>query len=408
VAAESARVESARVERAGRSQARELMPLERAVNESAGKVTVLWSSFTLTGVYLGLTSGSVTHRELLLDTAVRMPVLGVELPIVAYFALAPLIYLVFHGYLMLQLGRLFAKVRCWGELAVEQVPDPADRALLRLRLDDFPLLQFLARREDRLDLQGLLLTAVSWFTVTAVPLLVLLQMQLACLPYHSAGLTWLHRAVIALDLGMAWLFWWNVGLRGPERRLGRTVGRVAGIAAVVTLSVFSLFLATFHGEALHENWVKRGLDRVTTVLTGGRSTLSQVLFEGDVDEASGRSTSWFSSRLILPDQDFTPADPDAALNARGRDLRGAVFRRSSLRGADFTGSKLEGASFAEADLRGARFGCPLRIALNEQGRNRESTNSAACTRLDGVDFTGADLQGAVLPPLQSVSRLGTP
>src|SRR5205814_10583518 len=84
--------------------------LEKAVNDSAGKASVLWTSFLTLGAYLLIATGSVTHRDLFLNSEIKLPVLGVELPVTGYFLVAPMIYLIFHFYLLLQLEGLGEKV----------------------------------------------------------------------------------------------------------------------------------------------------------------------------------------------------------------------------------------------------------------------------------------------------------
>jgi len=67
--------------------AQRLSALEKAVNDSAGKAGVLWMSFITLGTYLLIATGSVTHRNLFLNSAIKLPVLGVELPVTGYFLL---------------------------------------------------------------------------------------------------------------------------------------------------------------------------------------------------------------------------------------------------------------------------------------------------------------------------------
>src|SRR5690349_14726986 len=91
-------------------KARDLSSLESTVNDTAGKVMVLWTSFITVGAYLLIATGSVKHRDLFLDAAIRLPVLGVDLPVTGYFLFAPLIFLIFHFYILLQLAGLAEKV----------------------------------------------------------------------------------------------------------------------------------------------------------------------------------------------------------------------------------------------------------------------------------------------------------
>ena len=47
--------------------------LQRALNDSAGKASVLWTTFITFELYLVIAFGSVTHRNLFLEDPVKLP-----------------------------------------------------------------------------------------------------------------------------------------------------------------------------------------------------------------------------------------------------------------------------------------------------------------------------------------------
>lgn len=79
-------------------------------------------------------------------------------------------------------------------------------------------------------------------------------------------------------------------------------------------------------------------------------------------------------------------------------LNGATFDGAGLKAAEFYGAKLNDVSFMNANLKGVDFGGVR--GLGSGSRNSaddcKASPSTACsnTTLDGVDFTGANLQGA--------------
>jgi hypothetical protein len=82
--------------------------LEKSLNDSATRVSTIWISFLIFGLYLVIAAGTVTHRQLLLEDPVKLPVLNIELPLVGFFFLAPILFVVFHAYVLIQvllLGR---------------------------------------------------------------------------------------------------------------------------------------------------------------------------------------------------------------------------------------------------------------------------------------------------------------
>ena len=109
----------------------DLEALEKAVNEAAGKASGLWLSFISFATLLMITTGTVTHKKLLLEEPLKLPLLNVDLPLISYFVFAPLFFAVFHFYLMLQLDGFAAKMRAYSDMLYAQVPDAASRGLLR-------------------------------------------------------------------------------------------------------------------------------------------------------------------------------------------------------------------------------------------------------------------------------------
>jgi hypothetical protein len=129
-----------------RPEPRDLAGLEKAVNDAAGKAGALWISFIVFATLLIITTGAVTHRHLLLEKALKLPGLGVDVPLISYFIFAPLFFVVFHFYLLLQLEGLAVRTRAYSNVLHELFPGDAahgERQLLRQRLDSNIFVQFL-------------------------------------------------------------------------------------------------------------------------------------------------------------------------------------------------------------------------------------------------------------------------
>src|SRR5260370_38262916 len=97
------------------SQTSDLSGLEGAVNDASSRAASLWLAFLMFMSYLTMTVGAVTHEALLKQTPIKLPVLNVELPLVGFFWIAPLFFLLFHLYLFLQLVILVRKVASFDE-----------------------------------------------------------------------------------------------------------------------------------------------------------------------------------------------------------------------------------------------------------------------------------------------------
>lgn len=375
--------------------ARHLAALEKAVNDAAGKATTTWVGFLSLATYLAITTGAVTHEDLFLETPISLPFLGVKLPVTGYFAVAPLFFLVSHFYALIQLHGLAGKIGDYDALLRDTVPSDTERTLMRQRLDSFLFVQLLAGAPARrLGLMGRLYKTVAWLTMVGAPLVILLQLQLAFLPYHDERITWLHRLAVLADIGLICVFWQQIAIGSPasladrqDRRLriirhSRAKWRPARWATATAVLLFSWVLARFPGEWIYPDapW-----------------TLTTLLFEGEVDEVAGRPVSPFSNRLVLPDKHFVDDDKlkklvredQYSLSLRGRDLRKAVLIRSDLRQADFTSANLQEADLRGASLQRASFRC-----------GRTGGAEQRCVHLERAMLQSAQLQGAVLEEAQ--------
>ena len=101
--------------------------LQKALNDAAGKASVLWTTFVIFQLYLAIANGSVTHRDLFLETPIKLPLLNVDLPPVGFFVVAPTLLVIFHFYLFLQLLGLGIRARDYNTLLVSEAPIASDR-----------------------------------------------------------------------------------------------------------------------------------------------------------------------------------------------------------------------------------------------------------------------------------------
>jgi uncharacterized protein YjbI with pentapeptide repeats len=368
--------------------------LQKALNDAAGKASVLWTSFIIFQLYLVIAFGSVTHRDLFLENSIKLPVLNVDLPLVGFFVVVPIILVVFHFYIFLQLLALAAKAKRYDALLKQEAP-ASDR--LREQLDSFVVLQFLAGPvEQRTGFVGFSLRFIGWVTLVAVPVIILIQGQLTFLPYHLAWVVWLQRFTLLIDLVVIERFWKRVGssddepiIPGVRSETWSLLGTIAGFGIVL----FSWTLATFPGEL-----VDRSSSLSLISWRPSWSALHEVLFGGEPDPWTGRPNGLFLNRLVLTDQSFVDTDTFGELGVkhsfRGRDLRFAVLLRADLRKADFTGAALTQAVLSFAKLQNARFGCATEIISPILPRSsREEDN---CGDLRGAHLRSANLQGASL------------
>src|SRR5215469_3757020 len=122
---------------------KDLGELQKALNEAAGKASVLWTTFITFQLYLTIAFGSVTHRDLFLENSIKLPLLNVDLPLVGFFVVAPAVLVILHFYVFLQLLALSSKAGDYDTLLRQTISGTSDDKYVRQRLDSFLLLQLL-------------------------------------------------------------------------------------------------------------------------------------------------------------------------------------------------------------------------------------------------------------------------
>ena len=388
--------------------------LERSVNDSATRVSAIWLSFVAFTAYLAAAASNISHRQIFLEEPIKLPTINIDLPLVASAILLPLLFVIYHVYVLLQVVLLARTAAAYNEAIERAVPEVEDSTRMRQRLANTLFAQlFAGSPREREGVVGWLLRAMAWITLAIAPVLVLILFEVRFLPFHSAAVSWTHRGLIALDL-LAVLVLWSAAVR-PKRDIGWRVSAegwcfIGAALVVVLLCVF----ITFPGEPT------RNLMR-----TLGRVAVS------DPDAAEcwspPRLSLLYSDRLALQGGDFVddekidkviatarsngqrPHESPRSRSFRGRDLRCGQFAGADLRRVDFSAADLTGASFKGAHLDGAIFsgarlpravldGAQLQDAYfsAEESDAKEANELLKAADLSGASLRDAQLQGASL------------
>lgn len=369
-------------------KAPDLDAVRKAVEDAASVSAGLWLSYLFVLFYIGIAAGAVTHKDLLLENPVKLPFLNVELPLVAFFFLAPILFIVSHTYTLVHFVMLAAKVGVFDqELRAQLGSAPEAREGLRRQLPSNIFVQLLAGPGDiRNGGLGWLLKAVAWITLVIGPILLLLLIQVQFLPYHLEWVTWVQRFAILVNVILLWALWPAVLNGRSEIKWPRFWRHPVMTLASLAPVGLAFGVATFPGEWLDE-YVGTGLPIL--------AVCHDLLFSGRIDQVTLRRTSYFSNTLVLPNFDALEAaridDPKKldsikhTLVLRGRHFEEAVFDHTDLRKGDLEGAHLQGARLISANLQGARLpDAQLQGAL------------LIAARLDGAELIGAQLQGAWL------------
>ncbi|WP_072390345.1 pentapeptide repeat-containing protein [Hyphomicrobium sp. CS1GBMeth3] len=384
--------------------------LLEAINRSSDSAHTAWLIFLAVMAYLTIAVAGVTHKDLLLETPVSLPLLEVDIQLRQFFQFAPIVLVLIHVGLVSQLA-LLAREALEYDHAVRLL-EPTDRRThpLRLELNNFFFVQAIAG-PCRSRVMGTLLHGMSWLTVVVLPVVLLLYIQVVFLPYHDVGITWTHRIALVVDIAL--LVAIGLFLMRAETSFTQAFVRttsaypirfIATCVVLVIVWLMSFFVATIPGEQA-DRFVQRvlGFDNEDESTSGPRFVSGYAIpflafgSEGSLLGLFKRNIEVVDTDLVV-DKEQTPGEP--SLSLRERDLRFAKLDRSDLHQVDLTGSDLRGASLIGTDLRGAWLQCAdiTHLVLTE---DREAANCVIArrakltrARLDGARLTGADLRGA--------------
>jgi hypothetical protein len=238
------------------AKAKDLGALRDAVVDAAGVGTGLWLSYLFVMFYFAIAAGAVTHRDLLLESPVKLPFLNVELPLKAFFILGPVVFLIVHAYVLLHFVLLTGKIGAFHLELQAQISGDNVRAGLRRQLPSNIFVQSLAgSREVRTGIIGFLLRLIINISLVAGPIALLVLFQLQFLPYHSVWITSWQRLAVAIDLILLWILWPRI-TRGETAWLGWSDFKRVKIRALLLVSTLPALLvftiATFPGEWLEK------------------------------------------------------------------------------------------------------------------------------------------------------------
>jgi uncharacterized protein YjbI with pentapeptide repeats len=377
----------------------------------------------------------------LLVRPVKLPFLNVELPLLAFFALAPFVVLIIHAYALMHFIMLGKKASRFHNELRRQFPDSETntqrsgaapdgahkdiRDKLRRLLPSNIFVQILAGPPElRTGVFGSMLKLIALMTLVVFPILLLLLLQIQFLPFHDVRIIDAQRAALFLDILFLWLLRppiladLSVESFGRARVLARVLRGfgfvLAGVISIVALW-FSIVVATIPGE--WQETALAALDRPRWQITykswaGERTKLvstHDLLFAGEVDETTRRRKSPFSNTLVLPGFNIYEALKiddlekitwkEHLFNLRGRHLEQAVLDGADLTKVDLHGAQLQGASLYRAKLYGVEFEGAI---LQGMSLDMADLRGRSLDRMDlrGVSLIGTQLQGASLRETQ--------
>jgi hypothetical protein len=394
------------------------------------EITVLRRSlaaFVAFQLYVLATAISVTHVDLLLNHPIAMPLVGLQLPQSSVLTMLPLLVLACQIVLLLRLVALVPRLDLLAEIAsaYELYYEPAGRRF-RAQLPAFSLVQIktgAGHRSVSLYARQMALA----IPLVMLPMLVMVAVQIRCLPLHSDGLTWFHRVLVLAQVPLVIVM---LRLCTPARSRQKESKRRLFAARLPSVTLWtsaalsltlSLLVATLPDEPIDKilrSTVSVGVPGQSGETPPGPRVAfapTAVLFDGSLDPRTGLPNSLFSRNLIVTDRVIMLAG-QSRLSLRGRDLRYSRLDRTTLQGVDLSGADLTGASLIETNLSGsflsmANFSNSQLIATDLSNATVAQTRFGFATMIL-VKFENAKMQcdrshlcGLTSARLQNVSGL---
>jgi uncharacterized protein YjbI with pentapeptide repeats len=394
---------------------KKLKDLFDAVVASTATARTNWLSFIALLVYLATATGGISHKDLLLDAPVKFPIVGMELPLSRFIMIAPLVLLSLMTMIIMQQAGLAWQCQLLDrKLQSIETQGRRDHPL-RQQLPVYFLTQNIAGTRNDRFLRAID-RLVLWLSFFALPVSVLLLIQIIYLPFHSDGMTLWHNACVTSGIAV-YIFFRSrldgiehsarVALRPLRRMLAKSWVRLISATrrAPVALSMATILTIVYSFRPVVANWTERRLtnvvaaivllfswlvatvpdsltDRVlanswfavplqaSTPYTFTASTplrhaffLSAHLFEQPVDYVTGQPQRYLSRNLVVTDttlsivglsKESAPPIIAGVPFSAGADTSRAVVG-PSLRGRDLRYATLDRSVMPDADFTGANL-----------------------------------------------------
>ena len=425
-------------------------------NGASDPASSAWLAFLALLTYVVVTLASVSHKNLLLNSPVRLPIINADIPLVGFFQYAPALLLLVYLSLLVQHVILARKYRKFTDAITSYEMEMGTEQPARELVHSYVFSQIAAGPKPNL-ITKFMMQLIVYVTFSVLPIITLLYFQIKFLPYHDVSITYWHRIAVMLGFAMLILLTPLMQNTGPtRRRWDIKVGpqaeawEASGTQVLLVLFLlplvvgFSWLIATVPNE-----WIDRRLGFVapTSVRVGPedeakllnplvrrviydrlpndddkgwwrRCLLSyRVLVVEDTDLGAGEGVNVvlrernfrfaLLSRSDLHRADLAWADLRAAQMwktlAKGKlkdgQLQGAFLQEAQLQGAQLNSAQLQGADLSKAQLQGAELNYANLQGADLRGAQLQGAD-LSYANLQGADLRGAQLQGAKLEAVQ--------
>jgi uncharacterized protein YjbI with pentapeptide repeats len=390
-----------------------------SMNGSAERFQTLWFSFLGLTLYLAIAALATIHRNLLLGEQQVLPILNIKVELLPFYVIAPLLYLVFHFYVLMMLALLARTAGEFDKQLRTTLPGKPEQERYRALVGNALFLQLLVgMKGERAGVNALLMGLIALITIVLAPLATLVLMQMMFLPYHHLRITWWHRGVVVADVvlivAMTYRCFFPRGVRKAPLVLGALSRkpRWATAMAFCVLQVLALVPLIDWLSFQQGRWAgepKTSSFREWEQWMAGEPPSFPKSHPDYSATEKGVVFGLFPDRLKLGDETIVGKEKwektQAEIASRDsfvptikfdeRDLQAADLGREDLRGVSLNDAALEGADLNNARLDRAHLtGADMRDVDIDNANLRGAVMSGI--RLLGANLQGAQLQGAWL------------
>jgi uncharacterized protein YjbI with pentapeptide repeats len=404
---------------------KKLDALLASLNGSAERFQTLWFSFLGLTLYLAIAALATTHRNLLLGEPQILPILNIKVELLPFYVIAPLLYLVFHFYLLMMLALLARTAAEFDKQLRTTIADEAERERYRAQVGNALFLQLLVGMNgERTGVNAFLMGVIALITIVLAPLATLVLMQMMFLPYHHLRITWWHRGIVVADLALIVVMTYRCFFPRGVTKAPLVLGALSRKPRWATAMAFCVLLAVALAPLTH--WLSfqqgrwAGEPKPSSVEEWEQWMAGTPLWLPEVSPTYPLSPNvvfgLFPDRLELRDQpivgeakveqikkeiesrggDFVPT-----IDLEGRDLQAADLSGADLRGVSLKNVAMQHANLRAAHLEGARLINAQLQPADLKGVHLQDADLRSA-HLDGASFFEAQLQGADLSNAHSV------
>jgi len=147
--------------------AEELKAMRDSVADAASVSGALWITYLGMSLYLLIAIGSVTYKDLFLQSSMKLPFMNVDLPVSGFFSLGPPLFVILHAYTLLHFVILADKIVALNRV-LETLATDQDEQRRQLSANIF--VQFLAGPSEVRDtITGMFLWLIALVSIVIGP-----------------------------------------------------------------------------------------------------------------------------------------------------------------------------------------------------------------------------------------------